>query len=390
MKRSSDLAVDVTPMTTRPRVSQRVAALGAILLAALVVVATIASTLADLRRLAVLIPLIVVALAAGWYAITRTGARRQLALIVLAATAVGFVAAAFIEGSRSALFALARVLMVASGLLLARFALGRDARSLKRASSPGSAVPPAVHGVLIVNLKSGGGKVEQHHLVEHCHQRGVEVVVLRPGDDLEQLARAAIDAGADVIGMAGGDGSQAVVASVASERGVAMVVVPAGTRNHFALDLGLDRRDVIGALDAFGEARERPIDLGDVNGRAFVNNVSLGLYAKIVRSPEYRDAKIETTLSALPRFSDPEAGRSTSTSAVHVASTMRARTSFRSPTTPMGGDPRPDLDSTPDGSACSRSRSMTTRHSARCSPQRRPETPSASPDLRHGRPRHSR
>ena len=81
------------------------------------------------------------------------------------------------------------------------------------------------------------------------------MVVLRPGDDLEQLARAAIDAGADVIGMAGGDGSQAVVASVASERGVAMVVVPAGTRNHLALDLGLDRRDVLGALDAFGEAR---------------------------------------------------------------------------------------------------------------------------------------
>ena len=147
--------------------------------------------------------------------------------------------------------------------------------------------------------------MEQHHLVEHCHQRGVEVVVLRPGDDLEQLARAAIDAGADVIGMAGGDGSQAVVASVASERGVAMVVVPAGTRNHFALDLGLDRRDVVGALDAFGEARERRIDLGDVNGRAFVNNVSLGLYANIVRSPEYRDAKIETTLSALPTLLGP-------------------------------------------------------------------------------------
>ncbi len=105
--------------------------------------------------------------------------------------------------------------------------------------------------------------------------------------------------------MAGGDGSQAVVASVASERGVAMVVVPAGTRNHFALDLGLDRRDVVGALDAFGEARERRIDLGDVNGRAFVNNVSLGLYAKIVRSPEYRDAKIETTLSALPTMLGP-------------------------------------------------------------------------------------
>jgi diacylglycerol kinase family enzyme len=75
--------------------------------------------------------------------------------------------------------------------------------------------------------------------VEHCHQRGIDVVILGPGDDLEQLARAAVDAGADVIGMAGGDGSQAGVAGVASERGVAMVVVPAGTRNHLALDLGL-------------------------------------------------------------------------------------------------------------------------------------------------------
>jgi diacylglycerol kinase family enzyme len=122
---------------------------------------------------------------------------------------------------------------------------------------------------------------------------------------LEQLARAAIDTGADVIGMAGGDGSQAVVASVASERGVAMVVVPAGTRNHLAVDLGLDRRDVLGALDAFGDARERCIDIGDVNGRAFVNNVSLGLYATIVRSPEYRDAKIDTALSALPTLLGP-------------------------------------------------------------------------------------
>jgi diacylglycerol kinase family enzyme len=84
-----------------------------------------------------------------------------------------------------------------------------------------------------------------------------------------------------------------------------MVVVPAGTRNHFALDLGLDRHDVLGALDAFGDAVERRIDLGEVNGRVFVNNVSLGLYAEIVRSPAYRDAKAETALSALPSMLGP-------------------------------------------------------------------------------------
>ena len=156
-----------------------------------------------------------------------------------------------------------------------------------------------------MNLKSGGGKAENFHLVDECRARGIEPVVLHRGDDLLQLAREAIDRGADVVGMAGGDGSQALVASVAAERGVPMVVIPAGTRNHFALDIGLDRDDVVGALDAYGEAREQNIDLADVNGRIFVNNVSLGLYATIVQSPEYRDAKRETTLAALPEMLGP-------------------------------------------------------------------------------------
>ena len=85
-----------------------------------------------------------------------------------------------------------------------------------------------------------------------------------------------------------------------------MVVVPAGTRNHLALDLGLDRDDVVGALDAYGEAVERTMDLADVNGHVFVNNVSLGLYAAIVRSPAYRDAKVDTTLATLPQVLGPQ------------------------------------------------------------------------------------
>ena len=124
--------------------------------------------------------------------------------------------------------------------------------------------------------------------------------MLEPGDDLLQLAEDAIERGADVIGMAGGDGSQALVASVASAHDVAHVCIPAGTRNHFALDLGLDRDDVVGALDAFGEAVERRIDLATVNGRVFVNNASMGVYAKIVQSPEYRDAKLKTAAAMLP------------------------------------------------------------------------------------------
>jgi diacylglycerol kinase family enzyme len=135
--------------------------------------------------------------------------------------------------------------------------------------------------------------------VDACRERGIASVVLGPGDDLEQLASRALDDGADVIGMAGGDGSQALVAGLASTRDVPIVVVPSGTRNHLAMDLGLDRDDVVGALDAFGDAVERPMDLAEVNGRVLVNNASLGLYAEIITSPGYRDAKVDTTLSAL-------------------------------------------------------------------------------------------
>ena len=198
-----------------------------------------------------------------------------------------------------------RLALLVLAVALARYALARDVRTLKASATTGTPVPAAEHGVLIMNLKSGGGKAERFHLADECRRRGIEPVVLQPGDDLLDLARDAIDRGADVIGMAGGDGSQALVASIAAERGVPMVVIPAGTRNHLALDLGIDRNDVVGALDAFGAAVERPMDLGEVNGHVFVNNVSLGLYAAIVQSPEYRDAKVDTTLSALPKLLGP-------------------------------------------------------------------------------------
>jgi diacylglycerol kinase family enzyme len=126
--------------------------------------------------------------------------------------------------------------------------------------------------------------------------------VLEPGDDLGALAREAVGRGADVIGMAGGDGSQAVVVDVAMGCGVAFVCVPTGTRNHLAMDLGLDRADVVGALDAFGNAVERRIDLGMAGERIFVNNATAGLYAKIVQSPAYREDKVGTTLQMVPEL----------------------------------------------------------------------------------------
>src|SRR5204862_5727448 len=113
--------------------------------------------------------------------------------------------------------------------------------------------------------------------------------------------------GADALAMAGGDGSQAVVATIASEAGLPYACVPAGTRNHFALDLGVDRDDVIGALDAFVDGGERRVDLAEVNGRVFVNNVSLGLYAEAVQRSAYRDAKLRTLLDTVPDVLGPDA-----------------------------------------------------------------------------------
>jgi diacylglycerol kinase family enzyme len=158
-----------------------------------------------------------------------------------------------------------------------------------------------------MNPKSGGGKTERFQLTAECRKRRVEPVLLRPGDDLRQLAHDAVARGADMIGMAGGDGSQALVASVAAQAGLPYVCVPAGTRNHFALDLGLNRDDVVGALDAYTDGVDRQVDLAVVNGRTFVNNASLGLYAKVVQSPEYRDAKLRTAATMLPDLIGPDA-----------------------------------------------------------------------------------
>ncbi len=252
-----------------------------------------------------LIPLVFALFLGAWYGLTRVGRRRVAGLVVASVALVATVGLAVFDGLRVTLLVVLTLGLLALSAGLARYALGYDVATLRGRDTAGKPVPAATRGVLIMNLKSGGGKAERFRLEAECRGRGIEPVVLQPGDDLTRLAHDAIDRGADVIGMAGGDGSQALVASVAGERDVPMVVVPAGTRNHLALDLGLDRDDVVGALDAYGDAVERGVDIGDVNGRAFLNNVSLGLYATIVRSPDYRDAKVDTTLATIPAVLGP-------------------------------------------------------------------------------------
>ena len=277
-----------------------------LLAAAAAVLVVVVAALDNRRGLVVALLGAVVVVGAGWTAVSRRGTGRAVALLVAAGGLALLLASIWIADVvwwRAFAAAALGVLSIAA----ARSALHTGIDELQDAPTPGSPVPAAVHPVLLMNPKSGGGKAVQFDLAGECAARGIQAVVLRPGDDMLELAEDAIAGGADVIGMAGGDGSQALIATVASRHGIPHVVVPAGTRNHFALDLGLDRDDVVGALDAFADAVERTIDLATVNGRVFVNNASLGLYAKIVQSPEYRDAKIRTAAALLPDLLGPDA-----------------------------------------------------------------------------------
>jgi len=260
----------------------------------------------NLDRILVLIIEISVGAAGLFVAITRRSWIRFVGLAVAGGVFILLVRLLIGAPGDLALILLVGVLVVV-GANAARYALHLDAGTLHEGSPDGANVGPAQHGVLFMNPRSGGGKVEELDLAGEARRRGIIPVILNRGDDLRRLAQTAIQEGADVIGMAGGDGSQALVAGVASESDVAYVCVPAGTRNHFAQDLGLDRNNVVGALDAFIDGVERRIDLARVGDRVFVNNVSLGTYARILQSDKYRAAKTQTALAMLPDLFGPDA-----------------------------------------------------------------------------------
>jgi diacylglycerol kinase family enzyme len=157
------------------------------------------------------------------------------------------------------------------------------------------AADPPRTPVLFVNPRSGGGAARAR-VAERAREQGIEVVELGGDQDLGGLVEQAVADGADALGMAGGDGSLALVAAAACAHELPFICLPAGTRNHFARDLGLDPGDPAAALSAFDDGVEGRIDLGEVNGRLFLNLVSLGVYGEAVRRSGYRDAKARTLL----------------------------------------------------------------------------------------------
>jgi diacylglycerol kinase family enzyme len=209
---------------------------------------------------------------------------------------------------------------------------------------------PPRRPVLFVNPRSGAGKAARARLAERARARGVETVILDRSQRLASLVGQALADGADALGMAGGDGSLGVVAAAAAAHRLPFICVPAGTRNHFALDLGVDRHDMVGALDAFIDGVERRIDVAEVNGRVFLNNVSIGIYGEAVRQSAYRDAKVRTLVETAHQVLGPsgqtpevrlvdEAGNVHS----HVAVLLVSNNPYALDRPPLGS--RPALDS---------------------------------------------
>ena len=269
----------------------------ALVLVLAAVVLAVDTTIAHFPSGLAVLACLILAGCCAWLGICRRGAARIAGLVAAALFVAGAIVLVVVE---------ARVLedaLVVAAILVA-LAATREAfkahAHLPRAERPS-------RPVLFYNPKSGGGKAERFHLADEARRRGIEPIELKLGEDLEQLVRAAVNDGADALAMAGGDGSQAIVAMIAAELDLPYACIPAGTRNHFALDLGVDRDDVVGALDAFVNGGERRVDLAEVNGQVFVNNVSLGLYAEAVQQPGYRDAKLHTLLETVPDAIGPDA-----------------------------------------------------------------------------------
>ena len=275
---------------------RRLLAIVALVAAAATIALAVAVAVGEFPRGLLLLGCVLITGAAAWYGVAaaRVGAGRRAGRCRPRAGGARWFC--WLPGVRrwSICWSL-RGLLVSLAAARAAFAVHVDLPSAAAPQQP----------VLFYNPKSGGGKAERFALAKEAGQRGIEAVELKRGDDLETLVRAAVARGADGLAMAGGDGSQAVVAAIAAELGLPYACIPAGTRNHFALDLGVDRDDVVGALDAFVDGGERWVDLGEVNGRVFVNNVSLGLYAEAVQHEGYRDAKIRTVLDTVPDVLGP-------------------------------------------------------------------------------------
>jgi diacylglycerol kinase family enzyme len=265
-----------------------------------VVILVVFAGLRSLAMLAVAAVAAVVSLAAAYVFLSRRGVVRWLSLAVFVLAPIAVIVVYAFRNLLWVAIVSAAVWLLAG--MVGRLALAGDQKDWHMPEHP--AQPPARHPYLIMNPRSGDGKVGKFDLKRKAEALGAEVFLLGGAEhvNVAEVARKAITEGADLLGVAGGDGTQALVAGIAAEHGIPFMVISAGTRNHFALDLGLDREDPSTCLAALSEAVELRIDLGTINQRTFVNNASFGAYAEVVETPAYRGDKLGTTLNTLPEL----------------------------------------------------------------------------------------
>lgn len=167
-----------------------------------------------------------------------------------------------------------------------------------RSISPGGAHPPeqvSVAGIenlpitVLMNASSGSEDKAAAHLaidtVLRAKGRNVEMYLARRPHDLPMLAQQAADTRPGILVAAGGDGTLNAVASVARARGLPFAVIPLGTFNYFARELGIPI-DTASAARVIAEGWVRPVSVGQVNGRLFLNNASIGLYRRLIEHRE--------------------------------------------------------------------------------------------------------
>ncbi len=176
-----------------------------------------------------------------------------------------------------------------AGTVAWRMRRARATERLAEPGPPGEPVPqpprPTGEGVSVVVNPDAGPALSSDPTDElRAALPDAELVALGEDDDLAELFRSRAEAGAEVLGMAGGDGSVNCAAQVADERDLPLVVAPAGTLNHLARDLGVQSVD--DTVRAVQEGRAVRMRLGEIDGRPFLNTASFGGYVKMVDARE--------------------------------------------------------------------------------------------------------
>lgn len=246
--------------------------------------------------------LLVVALGLGafgaWLIFTGTNKRLAVGWTLLAVSSVATVGFFYELTTNLSDPLLLRIVVL---FLLYSFLVGilrREYWRQKRLNAQGKSTKTLPSAVLIINPKSGDGRAIKAKIPQKASKLGITTIITKKGDSIEGLARKAVSDGAKILGVSGGDGTLGAVAKVAIEENLPLVVLPGGTRCHFARDVGFDPKEIGDALASF-YGIERRVDVGSINGRIFLNNASFGLYADVVDKPDYRNHKVRTTREVL-------------------------------------------------------------------------------------------